>query len=101
MFWYLSPTTSIGDNRLPQRTTLRRASFRWDYRKYLRHYDSQQLNRKLWVHLYHWGLNDVEILMFLNNRSLIISTLSGMPYHKYSFVLLHVCRLNHNALTEL
>ena len=53
----------------PSESTLRRAFLRWDYRKYLRHYDSQHLNRELWVYFYHWGLNDVEILMFLNSRN--------------------------------
>jgi hypothetical protein len=53
----------------PSESTLRRAFQRWNYRKYQQRYDSQQLNRELWVYFYHWGLNDREILIFLNSRN--------------------------------
>jgi len=52
----------------PSESTLRHAFQRWNYRKYQQHYDSQQLNRELWVYFYHWGLNDREILLLLTSR---------------------------------
>jgi len=52
--------------------TLQRTFMRWEYREYsknLQPYNSEGLNRELWVYLiYRWGLNDAEILVFLNGR---------------------------------
>ena len=53
----------------PSESTLRHIFQQWNYRKYQQRYDSQQLNRELWVYFYHWGLNDREILIFLNSRN--------------------------------
>jgi hypothetical protein len=85
-YWYIHANHTVTETRVlfrqefpdleiyqrqpdfPCEVTLRRAFLRWNFRKYQKHYDCQQLNRELWIYFYHWGLNDVEILTFLNSR---------------------------------
>ena len=60
----------------PSILTLQRIFQAWNFRKNASNlvYDHTDLNRELWVHFYHWGLNDSEILSFLHQRGYDISS---------------------------
>ena len=85
-YWYIHEDQTLSNTRVlfrqqfpnleiyqqrpdfPSERTLQRTFMRWEYSKNLKPYNSEELNRELWVYFYHWGLNDAEILIFLNGR---------------------------------
>lgn len=91
-FWYIHENHTLAETRqlfrehvtdleiytresdFPSLSTLQRTFARWEFCKYTKPYNSQSLNRELWVYFYHWGLNDKEILSLLHHRGYQLST---------------------------
>ena len=95
-FWYIHQNLSLDNTRdlfrqhhpnleiyqytpdYPSTSTLVRAFKRWNFRKHNKPYNSDSLNKELWVYFYHWCLNDTEILSFLCRRGY------PMTAHRYT-----------------
>lgn len=117
-YWYIHENQTLSNTRVlfrqqhpnleiyqqipdfPSEKTLQRAFIRWEYSKNAKSYNSDHLNRELWVYFYYWGLNDREILTFLNSRGYSLNARRCVVSQTLTRFL-HICRLNHNTLTDL